>query len=664
MRQHIERPVWAGMRRMFCLGCVLALAFGLAPGLTSVVGAVGCVVSTTGDSGTGSLRQAITDANGGACASPITFAIGMGAQTINVATTLPALTTNVTVDGSTQPGYSGTPLITLNRTGNPVTFFTVNTGVTVRIAALMMQGATTGAITSAGTLTVADCVLQNNLKDQSGGGVLNNGGTLTVTGSTLRGNQSFNGEGGAIATVSGTTTVRTSVITGNLAQSGSGLSLFGGTLIVDRSAITANTGGGNIGGGIYIHVNAVTTTLYVTNSTISGNNAGVGGGVYADVSTNVIFTNATVSGNTTTTGPGPNGGGVWFAGASGTFANTIIANNTVASGGTGPDVYFQVVSGAITDQGHNLIGKTDGSPAGTFNDPTDYLGTIAVPRDPGIAPLPLANNGGPTPTDALFGNSVAVDHGNTTICTNTSGIAPVGNVDQRGVRRPQGLACDIGAFEYFALTLTGGTLPTSGGIATLTGNGFQPGLTLTIDGAPVTVIAVSTDGTGLTARVPAHAPGIVSATVSEAFAPAPATANVTYAAFTPIVSALGPTSGDIRGGSLVTLTGSYFASDASVSVDNMPVATFTVVDDMHITFLTPAHGIGSATVRVTVEGLTGTSPTNYTYGIVNATPAPKAMGVPATVPPATAAPTHAPGSATAVWARQRPCLSRCGTKSS
>jgi len=328
---------------MFCLGCVLALVFGLVPGLgaglTSVASAAGCVVSTTGDSGTGSLRQAISDANSGACTSPITFAISTGAQTINVATTLPALTTNVTVDGSTQPGYSGTPLITLNRTGNPVTFFTVNTGVTARIAALMMQGATTGAITSAGTLTLADCVLQNNLKDQSSAGILNNGGTLTVTGSTLRGNQSFNGEGGAIATVSGTTTVRTSLITGNGGQSGAGLSIFGGTLIVDRSTVTANTTA-NIGGGIYLHGNAVTTTLYVTNSTISGNNAGVGGGVYADVSTNVIFTNATVSGNTTTTGPGPNGGGVWFAGASGTFANTIIANNTVASGGTGPDVYF------------------------------------------------------------------------------------------------------------------------------------------------------------------------------------------------------------------------------------------------------------------------------------------------------------------------------------
>jgi hypothetical protein len=57
---------------------------------------------------------------------------------------------------------------------------------------------------------------------------------------------------------------------------------------------------------------------------------------------------------------------------------------------------------------------------------------------PGVAPLlgPLANNGGPTDTHALLAGSPAIDAGG--ICAPT---------DQRGVTRPQGPACDIGAFE-------------------------------------------------------------------------------------------------------------------------------------------------------------------------------------------------------------------------
>jgi len=628
-----------------CLALALCLALWCAvggAGGAAVAAVAGCSVTTIADGGAGSLRQAITDANSAACASPITFAIsGAGAHTITLSSALPALTANVTIDGTTQPGYAGagTPLITVNA-APATTCFTVNTGVVARIAALTLQGATTGAISNAGTLTVADSVVQNNFSSTDGAGIRNTG-TLTVTGSTLANNHGLVGsDGGAIATIGGTTTVRTSLITGNSAFDGNGLSMQGGTLIVDRTTVTGNTGP-NLGGGIYTHTNGVVApVLYVTNSTISGNSATGGGGVYAEFSSIATFTNVTISGNNVT-GGGNRGGGISFDGTSVTIANTLIANNTV-NNGTGPDVQG-FGSGVVTDRGHNLIGKTDGTPAGTFADPTDYTGTIANPHDPGLAPLPLANNGGPTPTQALLGSSVAVNHGDATICANMDGTAPVGGVDQRGVHRPQGSACDTGAFEYLQLALNGGTLPTSGGVVTLTGTGFQPGLTLMVNGAAVPVLAVSSDGTGLTARVPAHPSGIVPANVSELFAPAPATANLTYAAFTPVLTAIGPASGGVGGGSVVTLTGLYFAPDASVVVDGMPLPAITVVNDTTITFTAPAHAVGVVGVSVTVQGLTGTKANGYTYGIVNATPhaAPAAatVGVPGVV-----AATHAPGS--------------------
>ena len=70
-------------------------------------------VTSTADSGPGSLRQAILDSNtatGGT--NTIDFAIpGRGVQTIAPLSPLPAITNPVLIDGTSQPGYAGTPLI-------------------------------------------------------------------------------------------------------------------------------------------------------------------------------------------------------------------------------------------------------------------------------------------------------------------------------------------------------------------------------------------------------------------------------------------------------------------------------------------------------------------------------------------------------------------------
>src|SRR5262249_10811771 len=72
-------------------------------------------VNNVNDSGPGSLRQAVLDANATTGPNTITFNIsGAGTQTIQPASALPALTGNVVIDGTTQPTYTGTPLIDLN----------------------------------------------------------------------------------------------------------------------------------------------------------------------------------------------------------------------------------------------------------------------------------------------------------------------------------------------------------------------------------------------------------------------------------------------------------------------------------------------------------------------------------------------------------------------
>jgi titin len=71
-------------------------------------------VNPTPGAGTGTLRQAIVDANANPGADAIQFAIGSGVQTIAPSLALPVITGPVSIDGTTQPGYAGTPIIELN----------------------------------------------------------------------------------------------------------------------------------------------------------------------------------------------------------------------------------------------------------------------------------------------------------------------------------------------------------------------------------------------------------------------------------------------------------------------------------------------------------------------------------------------------------------------
>ena len=90
--------------------------------------------------------------------------------------------------------------------------------------------------------------------------------------------------------------------------------------------------------------------------------------------------------------------------------------------------------GAIVSAGHNLDGD------GTCN--LTAAGDISA-----VDPLlgPLADNGGPTETHELLPGSPAIDAIAVADCVDLDGEPVV--TDQRGVARPQGVACDIGAFE-------------------------------------------------------------------------------------------------------------------------------------------------------------------------------------------------------------------------
>jgi hypothetical protein len=94
-------------------------------------------VTNTNNSGCGSLRQAILDANANPGADTISFQIGTGEKAIQLTSALPAITDVVTIDGTTQPGFSGTPIIILD--GSGVTTPPIN-GLSITAGSSVVRG--------------------------------------------------------------------------------------------------------------------------------------------------------------------------------------------------------------------------------------------------------------------------------------------------------------------------------------------------------------------------------------------------------------------------------------------------------------------------------------------------------------------------------------------
>jgi CSLREA domain-containing protein len=340
------------------------------------------------------------------------------------------------------PPAGSNPTVTISgltiRNGNP--------GVPASATAFF-QGGGGGVRNFGGTLTLKDDIIRDNrvvMPGAAAGGVLNANVThlinVQLIGNTVlpgtQGPNGQNGSGGAAFNFNGLLTLDHVVMRDNTAETGGGLNSFATTTLSDVT-VSGNSSTVAGAGGL---INARAGVMTLNNVTLSGNHSAQDGGAIANAGVSLTMTNVTVSGNTAT-----NGGGI--ANRTAMIMNFVtIANNSAPSGGdinnfAGGNLMMRasIVShslaggncagAAITSQGDNISSDAtcNLSGPGDRNNLNPRLGT-------------LARNGGFTRTLALRQESPALDGVTHTSC-------PPRAADQRGVARPQGRACDIGAYE-------------------------------------------------------------------------------------------------------------------------------------------------------------------------------------------------------------------------
>ena len=261
------------------------------------------------------------------------------------------------------------------------------------------------------------------------------GSTAEISNLTVVNGETFGGNAGGIQN-EGTLTVKDCIVSGNSGGDGGGIqNMF--LLTVINTTVSDNVS--DFGGGIG---NSGGEILTLTNSTISNNIAEFGGGI-SNLGDKATLINCTISGNFASDGGGgmdnsgilelvnctfteneaPLGSGIYNYGDQVTLDNTIVAGNLSSDN----------CEGVITSLGYNLDSDGTCITNGVNNDITDVSPGLAV----------LQDNSGPTHTHALLPGSPAIDAGDCSDGTITT--------DQRGVSRPQGAGCDIGAFELITI---------------------------------------------------------------------------------------------------------------------------------------------------------------------------------------------------------------------
>jgi hypothetical protein len=382
-------------------------------------------VTNTLDSGPGSLRQAVLDAN--ASTDPLDIVDAKGVSgTISLGST-------IDITGPTELDGAGADKLTVSGGGKVLIFdATTSSKAGVTFDGWNLSDGNGSIVAYPASVTIRHCIIGHDTNTGTGdvGAIYShNAASLTIEDSTITSNSNA-GDGAITLFVTNSMTVRRSVITDNIGKYTGGIyGYLCKSLLIDSSTIANNSGSAAVDFYSY-----TTSANLITNSTIYGNSTTYGA-VQASGTAQLTLQNCTVTNNT-----GVHVGGIYAGSVN--LTSTIVSGNRLPSSVTNvgvtvplepqpPTPSFPDVKGNIVGN-HNLIGVVSGSIMGVGN----LSGTTAMPLDAKLTPL--GNYGGSTPTCAPRPNSAAIDAGD-----NSAGFS----FDQRGFPRVTGAATDIGAFE-------------------------------------------------------------------------------------------------------------------------------------------------------------------------------------------------------------------------
>jgi hypothetical protein len=341
------------------------------------------VVTTIADAGTGSLRAAVAGAPDG---TQITFDPALNGQVITLTSTPIVIATALTITGN---GASNTRI----------------SGANARRLFEVSSSAAGG--TAIRNLTLAS----GNAGNAGSGGAILNTGVLRLEGVRLTGNGAGISGGAVLNQRSGA----------------------GGSLVVRGSVFDANTiDAADCGSGAAIRSEGAGASVVIVNTTLAGNTAGpaCSGGAIGIGNGSLEVVSSTLGPNT-----GGRSGGNLYKGAR---AATIVMRNTVLVEGSAvlnPDLHGAAIG--FASLGSNLVG-----------DRGDAAGFVASDLVAGTPPMlgALQPSGAvQLPARVPMAGSALLDRIGAAACVDVGGGAL--GVDQRGVVRPQGPACDIGAVE-------------------------------------------------------------------------------------------------------------------------------------------------------------------------------------------------------------------------
>jgi beta-glucanase (GH16 family) len=356
------------------------------------------VVSNLNDAGDGSLREALSAIAAG---GSITFDPALAGGSIALVSGPLVLDRNLSIAGPVAGA------VTIDG-GGANRLLIVEPGVVAMASGMNFSNGygyqLAGGILNNGVLTLDHVRVSNNTMTTDGGDFWQGGGGI------------YNGEWSTLNLIDSTVSGNNSGWTG-----GGVYSFFNTSTHIERSTINDNFAQ-DVGGGLRT-LGAVT----VINSTIDGNTAANWHGGAAFITDGLFeVTNSTVSDNTSPAGTA----GGFFVGTFGEASATLALSNSIVSDNGGLNCFpgfFGPGTVTLASGGNNIASDT-----------SCFL--IESGDQENTDPLldSLSDNGGATLTRALIPGSPAID---------AAGVADCPVIDQRGVLRPQGAACDVGAFE-------------------------------------------------------------------------------------------------------------------------------------------------------------------------------------------------------------------------